>query len=180
MQLVQFTKKGFFEYFLRHGFFKFIQSRCLTVFITIEFQVTTDLDELSRVLTWFNQLYRPFIPKMDWMKCQTALAEAFTNAVRHAHQDMPPETPIWLEAVLTEQSIEFKIWDLGLGFDLEKKIATLSRVVDPNATGGRGLDLLDQIADILSYTRTEDDRNCLHLVRHYLADFSSEQNKSPE
>ncbi|MEE3717084.1 anti-sigma regulatory factor [Tumidithrix elongata RA019] len=136
---------------------------------TIEFQAKTDLDELSQVLIWFNQLYRPFIPKMDWMKCQTALAEAFTNAVRHAHQGKPAETPIWLEASITDRSIEFKIWDLGVGFDLEKKLANLSRVVDPEATGGRGLDLLDQIADILSYRRTEDDRNCLHLVRHYLA-----------
>jgi serine/threonine-protein kinase RsbW len=140
------------------------------VFIKIEFQVITDLDELSRVLTWFNQLYRPYIPKMDWMKCQTALAEAFTNAVRHAHREKPPETPIWLEATLTDKFLEFKIWDLGVGFDLDKKLANLPRVIDPNATGGRGLDLLDQIGDILSYTRTEDDRNCLHLLRHYQAD----------
>jgi serine/threonine-protein kinase RsbW len=146
------------------------------VFVTIEIQVTTDLDELSRVLAWFNQLHHPFIPKMDWMKCQTALAEAFTNAVRHAHKEMPPETPIWLEATLTDQFLEFKIWDLGAGFDLAKKLASLTRVVDPNATGGRGLDLLDQIGDILSYTRTDDDRNCLRLVRNYQPDFGGSEN----
>jgi serine/threonine-protein kinase RsbW len=133
---------------------------------TIQLQVKTDLNELVEVLAWFNQLHQDYIPKIDWLKCQTALAEAFTNVVRHAHKDLPHETPIQLEASLASDYLEFKIWDYGAQFDLEREILNLPVEVDETATGGRGLYLLKEIADRLSYTRSGD-RNCLLLVKHY-------------
>jgi anti-sigma regulatory factor (Ser/Thr protein kinase) len=132
----------------------------------IQLQVKTDLNDLIEVLTWFNQLHQDSIPKVDWLMCQTALAEAFTNAVRHAHKDRPPETPINLEAVLSSNSIEIRIWDYGSPFDLEYEVSILPDEVDQTAIGGRGLYLLKQIADKLSYTRYLD-RNCLLLVKKY-------------
>ncbi len=133
---------------------------------TIQLQVKTDLNELVEVLAWFNQLHQDSIPKIDWLKCQTALAEAFTNAVRHAHKNLPHETPINLEASLTSDYLEIRIWDYGPQFDLEYEISSLPDEVEETATGGRGLYLLREIADYLSYTRTGD-RNCLLLVKHY-------------
>ena len=133
---------------------------------TIQLQVKTDLNELVEVLAWFNQLYQDSIPKIDWLKCQTALAEAFTNVVRHAHKDRPLETPIELEAALSSDYLEIRIWDYGPQFDLEYKVSSLPSEVDETATGGRGLYLLKQIADGISYTRNGD-RNCLLLVKKF-------------
>ncbi|NJM63119.1 MAG: ATP-binding protein, partial [Oscillatoriales cyanobacterium RU_3_3] len=39
--------------------------------------------------------------------------------------------------------------------------------IDEIAEGGRGLKLMWQIADELSYTRTADDRNCLFVSKNY-------------
>ena len=133
---------------------------------TIQLQVKTDLNELVEVLVWFNQLYQDSVPKIDWLKCQTALAEAFTNVVRHAHKDRPLETPIELEAALSSDYLEIRIWDYGPQFDLEYKVSSLPSEVDETATGGRGLYLLKQIADGISYTRNGD-RNCLLLVKKF-------------
>lgn len=133
---------------------------------TIQLQVKTDLNELVEVLAWFNQLYQDSIPKIDWLKCQTALAEAFTNVVRHAHKDRPLETPIELEAALSSDYLEIRILDYGPQFDLEYKVSILPSEVDETATGGRGLYLLKQIADGISYTR-DGDRNCLLLVKKF-------------
>jgi serine/threonine-protein kinase RsbW len=133
---------------------------------TIQLQVKTDLNELAEVLAWFNQLHHDTIPKIDWLKCQTALAEAFTNVVRHAHWNLPHETPINLESSLGSDYLEFKIWDRGAEFDLEYEVSILPNEVEETATGGRGLYLLKEIADRLNYTRTGD-RNCLLLVKNY-------------
>jgi serine/threonine-protein kinase RsbW len=133
---------------------------------TIQLQVKTDLNELVEVLSWFNQLDRDSMPKIDWLKCQTALAEAFTNVVRHAHKNLPHATPINLEASLGSDYLEIRIWDYGPQFDFEYEVSILPDEVEETATGGRGLYLLKEIADRLSYTRTGD-RNCLLLVKHY-------------
>jgi serine/threonine-protein kinase RsbW len=133
---------------------------------TIQLQVKTELNELVEVLAWFNQLHQDSIPKTDWLKCQTALAEAFTNAVRHAHKNLPLETPINLESSLASDYLEIRIWDYGPQFDLEYKLSILPNEVEETAIGGRGLYLLKEIADRLSYTRTGD-RNCLVLVKQF-------------
>jgi serine/threonine-protein kinase RsbW len=140
---------------------------------TIQLQVKTDLNELVEVLAWFNQLHQDYIPKIDWLKCQTALAEAFTNVVRHAHKNLPYETAIKLEASLASDYLEFKIWDYGAQYDLDHEISILPDEVEETAIGGRGLYLLKEIADRLSYTRTGD-RNCLLLVKNY-SPITSEQ-----
>jgi anti-sigma regulatory factor (Ser/Thr protein kinase) len=45
-------------------------------------QVETRLNELSNVLRWFNRLHQEQLPRSVLIQCQTALAEAFTTAVR--------------------------------------------------------------------------------------------------
>lgn len=132
-----------------------------------QLQVTSNLDELCHVLAWFAQLDQPTIPRTTWLECQTALAEGFTNAVRHAHKDMKPETPVKIEVSTQNQALEIRIWDCGAAFDLDKKLETIPEVVDRNAIGGRGLGLLKRISDRLSYIRTVDERNCLLIVKNY-------------
>lgn len=136
------------------------------MFKTIALQVNTDLNELTKVLDWLEQIHHETMPKRDWLGFKTALAEVFTNAVRHAHKNMSPETPINLEATLTENTIEVKVFDFGSGFDLSSKLSNLDDV-DVTALGGRGLDLIHQIVDVFSYERVEGDRNCMLIIKHY-------------
>ncbi|CAN1211848.1 Serine-protein kinase RsbW [Tumidithrix helvetica PCC 7403] len=133
---------------------------------TISLQVSTNLNELAKVLIWFEQLAHDTVPKDDWLKCKTALAEVFTNAVRHAHKNLPMETPIDLESTLSENRLEIKVFDFGAGFDLSGKLSSLNEV-DINALGGRGLGLIDRMVDVFDYSRLSDGRNCLRLVKHY-------------
>ena len=134
---------------------------------SFQLQVHTQPNDLSQVLSWFETLRQPSIPPNVWLECQTALAEGFDNAFRHAHKGLPSETPINIEATIFSQSIELRIWDYGSDFDLEEHIQQLPDEVDEMAEGGRGVSIMQRIADHLSYTRTPDNRNCLLLIKSY-------------
>jgi serine/threonine-protein kinase RsbW len=133
----------------------------------VKIAVATDLSLLAHVLVWFDQFKQAALPYTVWLQCQLALAEGFTNAVRHAHQDKPLETPIEIEVSTRSQAIEIRIWDYGSGFDLEHSLSKISSFVDLLAEGGRGLKIIEKSADVLSYTRTTDHRNCLLIVKNY-------------
>jgi serine/threonine-protein kinase RsbW len=96
------------------------------------------------------------------------LAEGFTNAVRHAHRGKSVETPIEIEVALQPQAIELRIWDYGAGFDLETWLCGLPESVTESA-GGRGLKIIQQIADQFSYTVVDQQRNCLLVIKTYRA-----------
>ncbi len=132
-----------------------------------QIQVRSLLTELSLVLSWFNQLNQGAIPSGVWVQCQTALAEGFTNAVRHAHKSKPADTPIEVEVIVQDRCLEIRVWDQGDVFNLAQKLASNPKLVDKTSIGGRGLVLLDKISDHLSYSRTADDRNCLLIVKNY-------------
>ena len=134
---------------------------------TTSLQVYTNLNELTQVLNWFEDLSHASIPGGDWLRCKTALAEIFTNAVRHAHKNLPPETPISLEASLSKNTIEIKVFDYGAGFNLPDKLSKLDDI-DVNALGGRGLFLISQMVDIFTYTKTCDGRNCMQVSKNYV------------
>jgi len=88
----------------------------------ISLQVNTDVNALTRVLEWFEQLKDLSLSKEVWWKFQLALAEAFTNAVRHAHKNLPVETPVQLEITIFNGRWELKIWDCGPRFDFDAKL----------------------------------------------------------
>ena len=129
--------------------------------------VSTDLHCLKQVLSWFDQCRQPSSPHFVWLQCQLALAEAFTNAVRHAHRDKPQETPIEIEVSASDRAIELRIWDMGAGFNLEHCLQRGQRRVDTSAEGGRGLSIIQQMADGLSYSRMPDQRNCLVIIKQF-------------
>lgn len=130
-------------------------------------RVNTDLNELVQVLSWFEKFNQLHIPKEVWLQCQTALAEGLTNAIRHAHKNQPLETPIDIEVDASPHTLEIRIWDHGLPFDLNAKLQQTDNTVDFTSSSGRGLQILKLIADQLSYSVTGDGRNCLLIVRHY-------------
>lgn len=134
----------------------------------IHLQVKTGAANSEEVLSWFEQLNQPALPdKTIWWQCQTALLEGFINVVEHAHQNLPPETPIDVEAVRWSNYIEIRIWDYGLPFDLKEKLKEVSALEDEDNERGRGLMIMSQIADELRYDRTQDARNCLIIIKSY-------------
>jgi serine/threonine-protein kinase RsbW len=139
----------------------------LKVLKSISFKVNGELDALDEVLSYLAQLEQPWIPKKDWLQCQLALAEGFTNAVRHAHKNLSSEIPIEVEMVLTRESLEIRIWDCGSPFDLSGFLAQLPQRDTQLSGHGQGLPILQKIAAHLSYVRTDNNRNCLRIVKQF-------------
>jgi serine/threonine-protein kinase RsbW len=140
---------GLIEFFNRLNWFKFKrhpQPHCDASLTKIHLQVNTDLRAIDRVLDWFNQLENLPIPQTVFYQCQLALAEGFTNAVRHAHEGLPLETSIELEVTVFNERLEIKIWDYGQPFDLDAKLSELKEIeqdLDPLTREGRkGIEIM--------------------------------------
>ncbi len=135
-----------------------------------QLQVKTNLNDLDEVLQWFEQFNLPtcVLPNL-WWQYQTALVEGFTNAVRHAHRNLPPQTPIDIEVKVFTHYMEIRIWDYGQPFNLEAKLEEklkekLKEKLDYVLTDhGKGLILMYQLTNEMYYIRTKEDRNCLVL-----------------
>jgi serine/threonine-protein kinase RsbW len=130
---------------------------------TQRIHVSTNLSELARILAWFQSIEQASVTDEDWMQCQIALAEGFTNAVVHAHRELPSETPIEIDIYFSVGQIEMRIWDYGPPFELIEQIH--GGMPAPEAETGRGLALLSKIADHIQYRPVADDRNCLLLIK---------------
>ncbi|MEL7034787.1 MAG: anti-sigma regulatory factor [Cyanobacteria bacterium J06592_8] len=146
---------------------KFSASKPLLLPCKAQLQAPNNLDALSDILAWFAQLQHPSISSTIWIRCQLALAEGFTNAVRHAHENLPPDITVDIEVDLSNDQILIRIWDQGPAFDLMEKMEKIPPQIDQNASGGRGLKLMRDIADSLSYVRQPDGRNCLSILKKY-------------
>lgn len=139
----------------------------LSVLRQISFKVKSNLKALDEVLGNFDNINQPWIPKKDWLQCQLALAEGFTNAVRHAHKNINTDVLVEIEIKLTSESLEIRIWDSGPFFDLENFLQTKSNEDNRFAGHGQGLPILQKIAAQLSYQRTDDGRNCLLIIKNF-------------
>lgn len=134
----------------------------------IHLQVNTELTASEQVMSWFEKLNNPPLTDLIiWWQCQTLLQEGFANIVEHAHNNLPPETPITLEAVRSNQYIEIRIWSYGAPFDLEQKLRETAELEDNELERGRGLKIMSEIADGLSYERIADNRQCLCIKKYY-------------
>lgn len=129
-------------------------------------KVQSDLKLLNQVQQWFKHFCLQHLSQLCWTETQLyrvnlALAEGFTNAVRHAHQTLPRETPIDIDLALWSDRLEIRIWDRGKPFDPdaieEPKPGTLQE-------GGYGWFLLRRLVDRVVYERAADGRNCLLIV----------------
>jgi serine/threonine-protein kinase RsbW len=85
-------------------------------------QLNTDIKAVAQVLSWLEQLDPLPIPEAVLHQCKLAVVEGFTNAVRHAHKNLPRETPIELEIAVFNERLEIKIWDRGKPFDFQAKL----------------------------------------------------------
>ncbi len=131
-------------------------------------QVKTKLEALQEVLQWYEELISPRLPEQTGRQCEVALVEAFTNAVRHAHQDLPSNTPIDLEVELYPNCLEMRVWDQGKPFDLQAQLqANQDNVTSLDKEGGRGLQFIKKLTDDLQYLSNLDYRNCLIIKKKY-------------
>ena len=146
---------------------EFPSSEPLLVPCKAQLQAPNTLDALSDILSWFARLQHPSIPSSIWIRCQLALAEAFTNAVRHAHRNLTSEVTVEIEVTLSDNQIQIRVWDHGPPFNLMEKIRQMPSEIDKGSGGGRGLKLMRDIADDLSYEPCRDGRNCLLIVKNY-------------
>src|SRR5919202_231087 len=126
-------------------------------------KVKSDLTVQAKVQKWFelncsNSISKMYSSAHQFHRLNLALAEGFSNAVRHAHQELPSETTIEIELAISDERIEIRIWDQGKPFDPdtleEPKPGTLCE-------GGYGWFLLRRLADRVVYERCQDGRNCL-------------------
>lgn len=150
---------------MREGFEK------LTFLKKAHLQIRSDEESLSEAFEWFEQLNQPPItPEKIWMVvCKTAFYEGLTNVMRHAHRNLSKNTPIDIKVTIEikTKTIKIRIWDRGPGFDLEDKIEEMAKTSSPDRECGRGLLMMRELGDKLSYTQTDDNRNCLLFVKHY-------------
>ncbi|TVQ46067.1 MAG: anti-sigma regulatory factor [Gloeocapsa sp. DLM2.Bin57] len=126
-------------------------------------QQRTDLTAATTVLQWLELTLKPLIPEKIYWQCQVALIEAFTNIVRHAHQHLPPSTPIEMQINLYQNYLEMYIWDHGDPFDLFEYLQSINpkQCQSLDKEEGRGLYLIDQLMDELEQKRVTQERNCL-------------------
>ena len=132
--------------------------------------VNTDIYMLNKVQKWFES-FQQYIPYRIWMQCNLVLIEAFSNVVHHAHQDLPPDTPIDIEFTIRPDEVELWVWDRGRPFDLKAQLEiSLKRhasydSINDIPTGGRGLIIAHRLADSWRYERQPDQRNCFIFVK---------------
>ncbi len=131
----------------------------------IDIEVSANHPLAQRILDWLERLNSPPISDpVIWWQCQTAFKEVFDNIVEHAHAGLPLDTPIQIEALRFASCIEIRLWDWGPGFDLRQKLYRMPDLLENQSDRGRGLHLVDRIADSWSYIRTTDQRNCFFMV----------------
>ena len=135
--------------------------------IETKIEVPSDLQAINLVLFQYNQIYHNTIPQQDWLQCQLALVEGFTNAVRHAHKNLPEETPITIAIAIDRQRMIIRIWDYGQPFNLKSFIRTMSQRNRSWEGSGRGIAIMHKIADSLSYKRISGHQNCLKIVKYF-------------
>lgn len=137
--------------------------------------VNTDLKRLTEVVAWFEQFNCLPLTRQLWLEAQLALVEGFTNAVRHAHQNLPATTPIKLDAHITPEFFQLRIWDHGAAFDFEKNLTAIRQIThhpdfEPLSREAHWgsillLKLTTEQGWLISYDRMDNDRNCLKIEK---------------
>jgi len=130
-----------------------------------ELQIPSDLKYLPTIEAWLLGTLRielgdwPEWPKWE-NRLRLVIVEAYSNVVRHAHQEQP-ETPVVLRLDLQTDLIHIEVWDQGQGFDLS---TYLPPSPDLHQEGGYGWMILNRLMDKVEYQLKVQGRgNCLRL-----------------
>ncbi len=89
------------------------------------------------------------------------LTEALANAISHANE-FDPDKDVRVLISASDQELKIKVFDQGLGFDIE----TLSKLkAKASDEGGRGVQLIFKLMDKVRYLR-EGDCNVLEMLKY--------------
>ena len=133
----------------------------------IRLEGMTTAPEMQRILNELELLNQPPLSNQRiWWECQTAIQEWIGNILRYGHRELPPETPIEIEVTRTDEFIEIRVWDRGFFFDLAQQISQQSDLDQNFQVGGRGLKIIEKVADKIDYFKTDDSRNCFLLIKY--------------
>lgn len=130
-------------------------------------QFKNDHTGYIQAMTWFSRLQPPAIGDKTWTDCITAMGEAFENTVYHAKMPSGIAPPTSVEVIITNTMIQIRIWDSGPGFNLEHHMKGLPKSVPLHAERGRGLWIINQLTDHLSYNQTKNHLNCFTIQKFW-------------
>lgn len=130
-----------------------------------ELSIPSDLKFLTIIEAWMLGILRLELGNWpDWPiwenKLRLVVVEAYSNVVRHAHQDRP-ETPVLLKLELNSEILCLEVWDQGKGFDLSTYLPPSPKAYQE---GGYGWLILNRLMDKVEYqVRIRGRHNCLKL-----------------
>lgn len=130
-----------------------------------ELRIPSDLKFLPIIEEWLLGTLRTELGEWpEWPKWESRLrlviVEAYSNVVRHAHQDQP-HIPVLIRLALQHEVLNLEVWDRGQGFDLN---TYLPPVPDRQQEGGYGWMILNRLMDKVEYQiDLPDGDNCLKL-----------------
>jgi serine/threonine-protein kinase RsbW len=129
-----------------------------------ELHVPSDLKYLKVVEDWLlGSLQIELEDQVDWAsqsnRLRLVLVEAYSNVVRHAHQEQP-NLLVLVRLELQDRDLNLEIWDYGKGYDLSTYLAPEA---DSQQEGGYGWLILNRLMDRVEYRLQVNGRNCLLL-----------------
>ena len=89
------------------------------------------------------------------------LTEALANAISHAN-DFDPDKDIRVMISASDQELTIKVFDQGLGFDIETLAKLKARASDE---GGCGVQIIFKLMDQVRYIQ-EEDHNVLEMTKY--------------
>lgn len=140
-----------------------------------ELHIPSDIHFLPLAEDWLlGSLKLEIGDAVNWSQ-QTArlrlvLAEAYSNVVRHAHNEQP-HLPIVICLEIQLQEITIEVWDQGTGYDPQVSYQAPSPA--QYQEHGYGWMILIQLMDHVEYQSNLNGRNCLKLkanLRHHPTD----------
>ncbi len=130
-----------------------------------ELHVPSDIRFLILAEDWLlGSLKLEVGESVDWSKqsarLRLALAEAYSNVVRHAHE-AKPHLPVVMCLEIQDREMALEIWDLGEGYD-PNSYRTPSP--EDRQEHGYGWMILNRLMDRVEYQPQVNGRNCLRLA----------------
>ncbi len=129
-----------------------------------ELNVPSELNFLIVVENWLlDSLKVALGDSVDWKiqapRLRLALAEAYSNVVRHAHRDQP-DLPILFRLEIKDRDVALEIWDRGNGYNISNYIEP-----DPQdkQESGYGWLIMQRLMDRVEYRLQVNGLNCLKL-----------------
>lgn len=105
---------------------------------------------------------------IEWgeaLSLNLALEEAVTNVMMYAYPE-GTDGLVEIKAIIRKDSLEFIVADSGMPFDpTAAPAADISLDVEDRPIGGLGIFLVRNIMDEVQYTRSENGKNILSMIK---------------